>query len=279
MNAVHASGGGCGSGACQCAGSAAPAAPVPSINGISLHGPAEVVDPEALQERAWGELLRQEAVRQGLLPRNPALVSPLLGESDMRVIEQMVDKAVPLATPGEAECRRYYDANKPRFTWGLKVRLRHILFAVTDGVDVSALAARAEKALLELTRKDAPPERFGELARELSNCPSSAEGGDLGWIGPQDCAEELASELFFRSGQGLGLLPRLIHSRFGLHIAEVLERCQGSELAFEDVRERIAMELAQRSRATALHQYVRILAGVALVEGIDLEGAGSPLVQ
>ena len=29
------------------------------------------------------------------------------------------------------------------------------------------------------------------------------------------------------------------------------------------------MELAQRSRATALHQYIRLLAGQALVEGID----------
>ena len=37
--------------------------------------------------------------------------------------------------------------------------------------------------------------------------------------------------------------------------------------------------LAQQSRATALHQYIRLLAGQALVEGIDLEGAETPLVQ
>jgi peptidyl-prolyl cis-trans isomerase C len=59
----------------------------------------------------------------------------------------------------------------------------------------------------------------------------------------------------------------------------VLGRKQGRALAYEQVRERIALELAQRSRATALHQYVRVLAGQALVEGLDLEGATSPLVQ
>ena len=73
--------------------------------------------------------------------------------------------------------------------------------------------------------------------------------------------------------------PRLVHSRYGLHIVEVLGRKQGRQLSYEQVRERIAIELAQRSRATALHQYIRVLAGDALVEGIDLEGASSPLVQ
>ena len=70
-----------------------------------------------------------------------------------------------------------------------------------------------------------------------------------------------------------------MHSRYGLHIVEVLDRKQGLQLSYEQVRERIAIELAQRSRATALHQYIRVLAGDALVEGIDLEGASSPLVQ
>ena len=41
--------------------SAAPA----SINGIALHAPGERLDESSLRERAWGELLRQEAVRQG----------------------------------------------------------------------------------------------------------------------------------------------------------------------------------------------------------------------
>jgi peptidyl-prolyl cis-trans isomerase C len=37
--------------------------------------------------------------------------------------------------------------------------------------------------------------------------------------------------------------------------------------------------LAQQSRADALHQYIQLLAGQALVEGVSLEGTDSPLVQ
>ena len=46
-----------------------------------------------------------------------------------------------------------------------------------DGVNVQALAQRAEAALLELSHKDVSPERFAQLAGELSNCPTGAQGG------------------------------------------------------------------------------------------------------
>lgn len=270
---------GCGSGNCQCAGLAQLQAP--AINGVALHEPGLRLDETELRERAWSELLRQEAVRRGLLPRQNVLIAPELNADQQAVIESLLLQEVPLPTPSEEECRRYYDGHKARFVEGRQVHLRHILFAVTDGVDVHALAVRAEQALLELMRKDAAPDCFDRLARELSNCPSGAHGGDLGWIGPQDCAEELVNELFLQKNplHGIGLRPRLVHTRYGLHIVEVLGRKQGRQLSFEQVRLRVAMELAQQSRATALHQYIRLLAGQALVEGIDLEGAASPLMQ
>ena len=52
------------------------------------------------------------------------------------------------------------------------------------------------------------------------------------------------------------------------------------ELApFTQVQGRIAGELTLQSRATALRQYMLLLVGQARVEGIDLEGADTPLVQ
>ena len=283
MNAVPTHGsGGCGGSSCTCAGGAGKAQATPAaINGISLHDSDEYLNAEQLRERAWGELLRQEAVKQGLLPRVNVLLAPELNARDHEVIQRMLDEAVPLAQPSEEECRRYYDANKSHYVEGKAVNLRHILFAVTDRIDVSKLAVRAEETLMELMRKDTPPTRFGELARELSNCPSGANGGELGWVGPECCAEELTNELFHQTNplHGVGLHPRLVHSRYGLHIVEVLGRKQGKQASFEQVKDRIKVELAQRSRATALHQYIRLLAGQAMVEGIDLEGASTPLVQ
>lgn len=273
---------GCGSGHCGCANASLPTEQGPAmIDGIALQAPGEHLPPEDLRERAWAELLRQEAVRRGLLPRQPVLQAPALSPQDQEVLGRMVDDEIPLPEPTDEEVRRYYDGHRTRFVEGAQARLRHILFAVTEGVDVSALAARAEKALLELSQRDVAPGRFAELARELSNCPSGSEGGELGWVSPQEIAPELSTELFHQGcgTQPLGLRPRLVHSRFGFHVMEVLAREPGRQLGFEEARTRIASLLAQQSRARALHQYIRVLAGRAHVEGIELEGADSPLVQ
>ena len=282
MNAQTSTVTGCGSSTCQCSStSSQAAAPTAYINGIALHEPGQRPDTSVLRELAYSELLRQHAVMKGLLPRHKGLTTPELGETERKVIEAMVDDEVISPQPNEDECQRYFEANKPQFMVGQALHVRHILFAVTPGVNVQALTVHAEKALLELTRKDASPERFAQLAAELSNCPTSTQGGDLGWIGPDDCAPELANELFHQkhSQWGMGVHPRLIHTRFGFHIIEVLERRAGKQPAYGDVRERINALLAMQSRARALHQYMSLLVGEALLEGIELEGADSPLVQ
>ena len=270
---------GCGSAHCACSGQLqiVPA----SINGIALHQPGEALDADTLRERAYTELLRQRAVHLGLLPRFGGLVAPELGGAERHVIEAMTDDEVGSPDPTDEECRRHYEANKGRFIVGQALHVRHILFAVTPGVNVHALTQRAEAALLELIRKDVAPGRFEQLAAELSNCPSSAEGGDLGWVTPEECAPELANELFFQSDSrwGMGVHPRLVHTRFGLHIIEVISRRKGSLPAYEEVADAIRQRLQHQSRATALRQYMRLLVGQARVEGIDLEGADSPLVQ
>jgi peptidyl-prolyl cis-trans isomerase C len=273
---------GCGSGTCQCAAAAAAlGATVASINGINLHEPGKRLDSVALKELAYGELLRQHAVQLGLLPRHKGLSAPDLNEEQRKVIEAMVDKEVKSPLPTEEEIQRFYDANKAQFVAGQALHVRHILFAVTPGVNVHALTVHAEKALLSLLGKNVPNDRFAQLARELSNCPTSLEGGDLGWVGPDDCAPELANELFHQkhSGWGMGVHPRLIHTRFGFHIIEVLGRRKGTQLEFAAVRERVTAQLALHSRAKALHQFMSLLAGQALVEGVELESADTPLVQ
>lgn len=273
---------GCGSGSCGCATAAAAVAnPVPTINGIALFEQGQNPPMEAVQELAYAELLRQAAVQAGLLPRHKGLVAPELNDAERQIVETMVDGAVTTPQPTEEECQRYYDANKAQFVVGQALHLRHILFAVTPGVNVQALATHAEKALLELLHKDAPAGRFEQLAAELSNCPTSTQGGDLGWVSPEDCATELANELFHQNHaqRGNGVHTKLMHSRFGFHIMEVLGRREGEQKSYADVQERIAAQLTLQSRSKALRQYMSLLVGQAQVEGIDLEAADSPLVQ
>ena len=88
---------------------------------------------------------------------------------------------------------------------------------------------------------------------------------------------EFARELF---GQPVvGVLPRLVRTRFGLHVVEVLEREPGVAQPYETVAGAVALALRQQAWTTALRQYLRLLAAQARLEGVDLDAAGTPLVQ
>jgi peptidyl-prolyl cis-trans isomerase C len=248
--------------------------PIARVNGVALHARNETPSFEELRQRACTELLRQSAQRAGLLdPSDAPGLDGSISEAAADAIDAHIDRAVQVPPPSDEVCRRYFASNARSYATGERLRLRHILFAVTPGVDVNALRKRAEATLLDARTSDA----FAEAARTLSNCPTGAAGGDLGWLAASDCAPEFAKDVF--SHAGVGVLPRLVHSRFGFHVVEVLEREAGAAPTYEAVRGAVAKTLERQAFVTALRQYLQVLAGAADIEGLDLESADTPLVQ
>ena len=252
---------------------------VPSVDGVPLCAPEEALAPDALRQRACTELLRQAAQRAGLLGADDVPTADgVVSEAASAAIDALIAREVAVPQPADDALRRHFAAHEAQYRTGERVRVRHILFAVTPGVDVVALRRRAEATLLDVRCRDgAAADGFPHAARTLSNCPSGADGGDLGWLTQEDCAPEFAREVFGHAE--IGVLPRLVHSRFGLHVVEVSAREAGAVPAFETVRGAVAAALQQQGFVTALRQYLRLLAGAADVEGVDLDGAATPLVQ
>ena len=251
-----------------------------NVNGVKLHTAQETPSGDDLRQRACSELLRQAAIARGLLGTDDMpCADGVLSEEASSAIEALLAQVLAIPEPSEQACRRHHTAQQACYSTGEKVSLRHILFAVTQGVDVAALRNRAETTLLEVRCHDgnAAHDPFARAAASLSNCPSGAEGGSLGWLGTADCAPEFAKEIF--GLREVGVLPRLVHSRFGFHVVEVLARAPGVKQPFEAVRGAVTMALRQKSYVTALRQYLRLLAGQAIIVGIDLEAADTPLVQ
>ena len=249
------------------------------INGVALNRESEDLSVEALRQRASTELLRQAAIGAGLLDADDAApVDGVVSEAVSQAIDEWLEAELKLPEPSDAACERHHAAHAARYRTGEKVRVRHILFAVTPGMNVVALRNRAETCLLDVRCHDGTATGgFGRSARELSNCPSGEQGGELGWLAPEECAPEFARELF--GHVEVGVLPRLVHSRFGLHVVEVRAREGGVQQPFEAVRGAVAMALRQQAWVTALRQCMQLLAGQAVVEGVDLDAATTPLVQ
>jgi peptidyl-prolyl cis-trans isomerase C len=254
------------------------AAAVATVNGVPLNDASECPDEETLRQRACTELLRQAAQQAGLLSADdlPGVRGAISAKAS-DAIEQLLDRELAIPEPSEEACRRYHDAHPAVHAQGERAHLRHVLFAVTPGVDVKQLRLRAEALLIELRCADDGGGKFAQAAAQWSNCPSGQQGGDLGWLTRADCAPEFAREVF--GGAEIGVLARLVHSRFGLHVVEVVARDPGQQPAFEEVRQAIALTLRQQAWVNALRQYLQVLAGAAAVEGVMLDAADTPLVQ
>ncbi|WP_426663598.1 peptidylprolyl isomerase [Rhodanobacter aciditrophus] len=214
------------------------------------------------------ELLRQRALELGLLEADAG------AEAGAEAVEQLLAREVRVPEPTPEECRRWYDAHPERYRSGELVHARHILFQVTPGTPVPAIRAVAEAMLQELL---AQPQLFEARAREKSNCPSGAQGGQLGQLQRGASVPEFEKAVF--EGSQLGILPGLVNTRYGFHIVAVDRRIPGEQLPFVAVAGRVERELRAAAERRALGQYVRVLAGQAALEGVELEAAASPLVQ
>lgn len=248
------------------------------VNGAPLQREGEWLEEDALRQRACTELLRQAAQRAGLLAADDvAHADGTTSAAASEAIEQLLERELQVPDPSEEACRRHFEAHPAAHAPGERVQLRHVLFAVTPGVDVKALRQRAEALLIELRCADDGGAAFAQAASQWSNCPTGQQGGELGWISRSECVPEFARDVF--GSAEVGVLARLVHSRFGLHIVEVVAREAGERPAFEQVRAAVALTLRQQTWVNALRQYLQLLAGSAELEGVALDAAESPLVQ
>ncbi|MCC6470403.1 MAG: peptidylprolyl isomerase [Alphaproteobacteria bacterium] len=217
------------------------------------------------------ELLLQESRRLGH-------DAPADGDqaADEAAINRLIEAEVETPSADDATCRRYYENNRRRFMSPAGFEALHILCAAPPD-DAEARAAARTRAEAALARVLADPASFADVARETSDCPSKAQGGQLGLVQRGD-----ADPVFETYLMSLGedeTCPTAVETRYGFHVIRLARRAPARELPFEAVRDRIAAYIEEAAWRRALHQYVAILAGRASIEGVDLKAATSPLVQ
>lgn len=221
------------------------------------------------------ELLSQRAEELGLVPE-PHSENGLRETGEEALIRMLLEAEVKTPMAEEADCRRYYQSNLARFRSPDLYEPVHILFkASRDDKDAYAQAVvSAEVVLAEVIET---PKRFEDIARALSGCPSSAEGGRLGQVAAGDTTPEFETAL--RTLDPGEICLEVVRTRYGVHVLRLDRKVSGLVLPFEQVHERIASYLEASSSRRAAAQYVALLAGQARISGFDIAGASSPLVQ
>lgn len=183
------------------------------------------------------------------------------------LIRAVLDAEVSVTVPGEAECRRVYEAQRSTFVSPSLTEASHILIA-PDQDETAGWEAAYARAVELIEQLAIPQTRFAELARAHSDCPSGTLGGTLGQLGPGDLVTPVEAALN-RLGPGR-VSAEPVRSRYGWHILRLDRRSPGRELPFEAVREQIALNLESRAWVAAATRYVSDLAMAAREQGVPL---------
>jgi len=162
-------------------------------------------------------------------------VSYLTEESvDLEYIEVMGEALVTGVEITDEALEAYYEEEQARFVTEEQRRARHILFTGDDA------ATRAQDLMVRLEAG----EEFEVLAMELSEDPgTSAQGGDLGWVGRGLLVGPFEDTLFAMEA---GTVEGPVETSFGAHVIRLDEINSGDVQPFEQVREDLSEELRIR---------------------------------
>jgi peptidyl-prolyl cis-trans isomerase C len=216
------------------------------------------------------ELLLQEARRLGVAAIPSSDASGRRETEEEALIRDLMEKEITTPEPDEATCRRYYEQNLGRFRSEPLYEAAHILFpACRDHQEDYAEAEQAANAVLHELKQH--PERFGDLARAHSACPSAAQGGNLGQITAGQTTWEFEQALATLTPGSI--TQSTVETRYGFHIIRLDRKIEGQQLPFEAVAERIADYLRESVMHRAAAQYIARLVSKAEITGIVLAGA------
>jgi peptidyl-prolyl cis-trans isomerase D len=118
----------------------------------------------------------------------------------------------------EKEVEDYYNVNREtKFHQQKTLKLRHVLLRIPAGGDAGPKAGARAKAEAVVQAARAGKD-FAELAKQYSEDPSSARGGDMGWINQGQLIQPLDQAVFaLKRGEVSGALE----SPVGYHVFKV----------------------------------------------------------
>lgn len=169
-----------------------------------------------------------------------------------RFIEERISKKIIVP---DSETKSFYDSEPGRFKQPEQVQASHILIKVDQKAGEAAKKEAFDKInmIKEKLRKG---EDFAALAKEFSQCPSNAKGGDLGYFRHGQMVKPFEDAAFaLKEGE----MSEPVETIFGFHLIKVTGKKQESITPYDTVKERIALFLKQKKVQTEVGALVEKL--------------------
>ena len=233
------------------------------------------------------------ATLDDLLAKHPLGIERARVEfKDSVLINKFVDQEIASKIKVDpAEVKKQYDsvvsniAQRAKAPQGERVRASHILVK-TDAKKTADAAKKEIDALyaqLKGLSGDALAKKFADLAKEKSDCPSKAKGGDLGAFGHGQMVPEFDKAAF---AQEIGKLYEPVKTSFGWHLVLVTEKIPASTPSEADVQKAVAAQapkLADVERRVKNQQiqksFQSYLQGLLKANGFELPAGPRPAAK
>lgn len=256
--------------------------------------PAEqqaILDKQAMDQLVSAELLYQAAAKQEVKDLDKEIdakiaqdrtrfkdekefkraISDLeMNEKDLReyvrrgvLISRFVETAfVSKSAVSDAEIRSFYDKNPDKFKTAEAVKASHILIGTDSNTSADDKKAAREKAG-KLRKELAGGADFAALAKGNSTCPSSRQGGDLGFFGKGQMVPQFEKAAFALKP---GEISDVVETQFGYHIIKLTERKPASVTDLKDVKAKIEEYLKGQKVNEAIQKYLAETRKTAKIE-------------
>jgi parvulin-like peptidyl-prolyl isomerase len=175
---------------------------------------------------------------------------------EMELSRALIEKQIsPTIQVTDDEVKAFYEENGQLFDVEEQVRARQIMFPVTLSADTATVAAARAKAD-QARQRALRGEDFAQLAKDVSEGPAAANGGEMPPFTRQQTTPQFANAAFALEP---GEISPVVRTPYGLHVIKVEEKLPARRLSLDEVSEDVRGLLVQQETGQKVGKLVESL--------------------
>jgi peptidyl-prolyl cis-trans isomerase C len=160
------------------------------------------------------------------------------------------------------EVKAFYESNPDVFKTPEMVRASHILVKVDEKASPEEKAKALEK-IKGIQKRIQAGEDFAEVAKEVSDCPSKTNGGDLNFFQKGQMVGPFENAAFSMKP---GEVSDIVETEFGYHIIKLTDKKEPGTMTFDEIKPRIEQHLKSEKMSQEYPKYIEALKSKAKIE-------------
>ncbi len=183
-------------------------------------------------------------------------------QQDLAIRRLLAEQVLSNIEVTDQTLRDFYDNHPNLFKTPALVKASHIF--IPAGPDTTREERKEAVALIKAIQTELDQGvPFSDMALDYSQCPSSDNGGDLGYFDKEKMIKGFAEAAFALDP---GEISDIVRTGRGYHLIKVEARKPKTKLSFEEVKTRLLLNLKMEKSSQQINTYLKTLRDQAEIE-------------